>query len=63
MDSIMQEAQPLQEIDMNSQEFSEVSLLYSRFIFAIHTGRLQEKKYRQRIIDFELKYHHERQSR
>lgn len=33
MDIIMQEQQPLQEIDMNSQEFSEVSPF-----FKIHYG-------------------------
>jgi hypothetical protein len=41
MDSIMQEQQPLQEIDMNSQEFSEV-----RPFLDIHygfIGKLQGK--------------------
>ena len=39
MDSIMQEQQPLQEIDMNSQEYSEVSSFFKTYYGFI--GKLQ----------------------
>ena len=43
MDSIMQEAQPFQEIDMNSQEISGVSLFF-QLKFYLFQGDYKIKK-------------------